>query len=1719
MGKHTEPDRVLVLGRADYDRCDNEVISARYNAFSFFPKVSFLQVIIVEKTWIQRTFQSFDTWNFDFSVVKGSDLTLLLILLVLIPFLLLKAILEQFRRFANQYFLAVGLIMFVGRYTNLYESAISPWTTLGPLAIVISISLLVEGISDYKRHLNDVEMNNAKCVVLQRSSELDDKVKRDDKICGGREVEVNINKAFYLGNAGSSVRGMRQRTVTDPNDPHADIVRVAYTKVKRKDIRQGQFVFVKNREMVPADMLLLASSNDQGGAYIETSSIDGETNLKLRSSPHIPKKLLKALQDGKPMERIREEGGLLDSPVEEQKLETVFESLDAATKRMTRLSALGRPGAASALEHPSLKDSTTEVRDEAGSSGKSWDCLKLFGKTTHVPPPRPQDRGKYVAALTTEPPNASVHTFSGKLTLPPFEEPSHQESSCYEIPLGADNVLLRGAVLRNTEWAIGLAFFTGKDTKLVRNSTATPSKFSQLDRLMNKTVLCVLLIMVCCISFLAAAGVHQNNDKFDTLFYAGYNTNTNETWPYFKDTELANEEIAWDDTPYNFVQFFFLFVTLVSNLIPLSLYVTVEVVQFALLWLVYVDVEMYDDATDTRALARSTIVSDLGRIQYIFSDKTGTLTQNVMRFKRCSVDAMAFGAPIERQRPRDDKIDGEEERATFHPLRQLLVGRVERPVEPGLEELGSSTSLEAKNSNGLDGMLTFHSEMFLRIMSLCHTVVVEKDIENKKQISSGVSFSSTTSSKSIKSFSRGLFGGNRRRNDTDSSNGAGPQLASLGEEVELGDYDSGTFTPLGSNRGRTASASSLAPGEDKSTAKNSDGAPAGYAYQAESPDEGALVSAASTTYGFQLVGRDSSGIRLRCPFRSHFQDARVVDGLKSQNLTLQRLAAETSIDLEPTTEEQAAHCFDHPESVPLTELREETWAILAINKFDSDRKRMSILLRAPPDLGSLAILFCKGADAAMLDPEVCGDNAALDGDRGLGESLSALREYADENEEDPEGSQNTMEEVGYGLAHILGIQMHLGEFAREGLRTLVLGMRLLTEKECTEWLDTYKTAAVSLSNREALLSEAARKIEKGLHIIGATAIEDKLQKNVPRTISTLEKAGIKLWVLTGDKRETAVEIGYSTHVLTSKMHLTEVPDHGKEHVRTQLAMEFIRLIKRGKLPAYQKAALEAARARTFKERMGRRLSDIFFRIGKAWRKFRRNRIRVMAKVWKVLGLKSFAAARLDKAANLKYVEQKRIKGRIRRKIVREKAEQTIKDWVKQRQKFEARSGLTIKKHDGERSSEEDLELASEELPEVFNRAQTARSLYKGIVDSGRLSKVQMRNLSLAHRTAHEVEDASHMGRRSLVDEDTLSLDSFIPELAGIHEFDKKKRTILERMFAVDRKVRKGKLIKHMTKERREQISKQEKYEDLVAASALSPQKSSDGPRALVIEGAALKHLLGDHEFEEILFAVASHCDAVIACRVSPQQKALLVSLVRQNVRPEPVTLAIGDGANDVGMIQEAHVGVGISGREGKQAVNASDFSIAQFRFLETLVLIHGRWDFFRLSVVVLFSFYKNAVMAGTIMVYASRTVFSGTPLYDEWVVSMLNFVAGFPIVFLGCFDRCLSKDYVRKHPEVYNATRENELITYRTLLRWVLICTAHVMILYFFTVPQQSYAGGITPAFEGLSRNIGAPGDGEGSSLDCVGTVTYSCLIIILALKVRKLRVFGCRGFFFSHLY
>ena len=152
---------------------------------------------------------------------------------------------------------------------------------------------------------------------------------------------------------------------------------------------------------------------------------------------------------------------------------------------------------------------------------------------------------------------------------------------------------------------------------------------------------------------------------------------------------------------------------------------------------------------------------------------------------------------------------------------------------------------------------------------------------------------------------------------------------------------------------------------------------------------------------------------------------------------------------------------------------------------------------------------------------------------------------------------------------------------------------------------------------------------------------------------------------------------------------------------------------------------------------------------------------------------------------------------------------------------------------------------------------------------------------------------------------------------------------------------------------------------------------STQPHALVIDGAALAVALPDDPCRKQLALLMQHCQAVVACRATPGQKAEVMKLVRE-YDPAARTLAIGDGANDVRMIQTAHVGVGISGLEGREAVNSSDYAIGQFRFLRRLLLVHGRYNYLRITKCCDYMFYKNIIFNAALCWYAYFTEWSGT---------------------------------------------------------------------------------------------------------------------------------------------
>ncbi|EPY75657.1 hypothetical protein CB1_001596013 [Camelus ferus] len=159
--------------------------------------------------------------------------------------------------------------------------------------------------------------------------------------------------------------------------------------------------------------------------------------------------------------------------------------------------------------------------------------------------------------------------------------------------------------------------------------------------------------------------------------------------------------------------------------------------------------------------------------------------------------------------------------------------------------------------------------------------------------------------------------------------------------------------------------------------------------------------------------------------------------------------------------------------------------------------------------------------------------------------------------------------------------------------------------------------------------------------------------------------------------------------------------------------------------------------------------------------------------------------------------------------------------------------------------------------------------------------------------------------------------------------------------------------------------------------------------ALIIDGKTLKYAL-TFGVRQYFLDLALSCKAVICCRVSPLQKSEVVEMVKKQVKV--ITLAIGDGANDVSMIQTAHVGVGISGNEGLQAANSSDYSIAQFKYLKNLLMVHGAWNYNRVSKCILYCFYKNIVLYIIEIWFAFVNGFSGQILFERWCIGLYNVV-------------------------------------------------------------------------------------------------------------------------------
>jgi len=464
--------------------------------------------------------------------------------------------------------------------------------------------------------------------------------------------------------------------------------------------------------------------------------------------------------------------------------------------------------------------------------------------------------------------------------------------------------------------------------------------------------------------------------------------------------------------------------------------------------------------------------------------------------------------------------------------------------------------------------------------------------------------------------------------------------------------------------------------------------------------------------------------------------------------------------------------------------KKETFEVLAVIDFTSTRKRMSIVVRTQE--GKLK-LFIKGADNVILER--------------IGQTSSQNKH-----------SKTTLK--------------HLDDFARDGLRTLCLAVSDISEQDFSNWSKKWKKATTSLIDREKEIEIVANLIETNLTLIGATAIEDKLQENVPETIEKLLDADISVWMLTGDKQVTAENIAKSCRLHKDNTELVDVSDDDSIQVRKKITEKF-----------------------------------------------------------KVL------------------------------------------------------------------------------------------------------------------------EEQEKLGKNNNL--------------------------------------------------------------------------------TLIIDGKSLSHAM-EEDIRDNFIRLCTSCKAVICCRVSPLQKAEVVELVSKFTKA--ITLAIGDGANDVAMIQKASVGVGVSGNEGLQAVNSADFAIGQFSYLSRLLFVHGAWNYSRISKVILYSFYKNITLYIIELWFAIYSYWSGQVIYERWTIGMFNILfTSLPPLALGIFDKTCSAETRESFPALYKTSQRSELFNIKMFWLWIGTAIYHSVLLFW--IPMLAMKTGVSWS------------NGHSDGYLVLGNTVYSLVVIVTCLK------------------
>lgn len=280
--------------------------------------------------------------------------------------------------------------------------------------------------------------------------------------------------------------------------------------------------------------------------------------------------------------------------------------------------------------------------------------------------------------------------------------------------------------------------------------------------------------------------------------------------------------------------------------------------------------------------------------------------------------------------------------------------------------------------------------------------------------------------------------------------------------------------------------------------------------------------------------------------------------------------------------------------------------------------------------------------------------------------------------------------------------------------------------------------------------------------------------------------------------------------------------------------------------------------------------------------------------------------------------------------------------------------------------------------------------------------------------------------------------------------------------------------------------------------------------ALVLDGRTAEHALDTSAGRALVLALAQECICVVGCRLSPKQKAEMVRLVKsskgERTGRRPITLAIGDGANDVPMIREAHVGVAILGREGRQAARSSDYAFGKFRYLSRLMLVHGHYSYHRATFTICFFFYKGVLLITPSVLFGTASLFSGQSLFDSWLLLGWNmvFTAG-PVAFFGMLEKDLEPDVLLQNPTIYSSMVGNRQLRLKSFGRWILLALVQSCLCYFGVIYclNPGLAGAELSGTANVTATMldWAPRQ-VGGDIRLLGFVVYTCCFLTATLTI-----------------